>query len=165
MSPRTSALPWLWLSALVFVFDQLTKLYFDGSLQMYQQIVIIPGYFSWTLAYNTGAAFSFLADAGGWQLWLFTGLAVALSGLLGWWLFNLPRSQWKAALPYVLVIGGAIGHLIDRQIHGYVVDFIQWHVAGYYWPAFNIADSAITVGAVLLVFSQFTAAHPKEDSA
>lgn len=154
--PRPNALVWLLLSLAVIVLDQWSKAWVLSSLPEYTAVPVIEGFWNWYRTYNTGAAFSFLAGAGGWQLWLFTGLAVAISGLLGWWLFNLPRGQWKAALPYALVIGGAIGNVIDRQIHGHVVDFIQWHVGNYYWPAFNIADCAIVGGAIgIFVFGLF----------
>ncbi|RYZ68873.1 MAG: signal peptidase II, partial [Lysobacteraceae bacterium] len=92
--------------------------------------------------------FSFLSDAGGWQIWFFTALAVAISGLLGFWLWRTPRGDWRQAAPYALVIGGAIGNVIDRLIHGHVIDFIQWHWQEHYWPSFNIADSAIVGGAI-----------------
>lgn len=106
MSTRTSALPWLWLSGIVFVLDQLSKLHFDNSLQMYQQVVVVPGYFSWTLAYNTGAAFSFLADHGGWQRWLFATIALGVSAVLVVWLRRLPRrGQGWLALGLALVLG------------------------------------------------------------
>lgn len=145
---RFGRLAWLWLSLLVLVVDQATKLYFNNALTMYQQIVVIPDYFSWTLAYNTGAAFSFLSDAGGWQLWFFTALAVGISGLMAYWMWGTARGAWRSAVPYALVIGGAIGNVIDRLMHGHVVDFIQWHIGDHYWPSFNIADSAIVLGAV-----------------
>ena len=163
MSPRTSALPWLWLSALVFVLDQLTKLYFDGSLQMYQQIVIIPGYFSWTLAYNTGAAFSFLADHDGWQRWLFAAIAVGVSAVLVVWLKRLPRrGQGWLALGLALVLGGALGNLFDRLWHGFVVDMIDFYVGDWHFATFNLADTAICVGAALIVLEGFLPSKAKK---
>jgi len=86
-------------------------------------------------------------------LWFFTFLALAISGLMAFWLSRTPRANWRSALPYALVIGGAIGNVIDRQIHGHVVDFIQWYVGNHYWPAFNIADSAIVAGAIGIALS------------
>ena len=106
---------WLLLSVAVIVLDQWSKAWVLSSLPEYTAVPVIDGFWNWYRTYNTGAAFSFLAGAGGWQLWLFTGLAVAISGLLGWWLFNLPRGQWKAALPYALVIGGAIGNRLGTE--------------------------------------------------
>ena len=149
---RFGRLGWLWLTVLVLVIDLTSKVYFANALQMYQQIVVIPDLFSWTLAYNTGAAFSFLANAGGWQKWFFTVLAFGISGLMAWMLSRTPRNDWKQALPLALVVGGAIGNVIDRLVHGHVVDFIQWHWKDvYYYPSFNIADSAIVCGAIALL--------------
>ena len=146
--PRPNALVWLLLSLAVIVLDQWSKAWVLSSLPEYTAVPVIEGFWNWYRTYNTGAAFSFLAGAGGWQLWLFTGLAVAISGLLGWWLWRTPRGDWRQALPYALVIGGALGNVIDRLIHGHVIDFIQWHWRGHYWPAFNIADAAIVGGAI-----------------
>ncbi len=149
MAPvRPNALPWLLLSAAVIVLDQLTKWWVLTSLPEYTAIPVIEGFWNWYRTYNTGAAFSFLSDAGGWQKYVFVVLAVAISGLLAWWLAQTRRGDWKSALPYSLVIGGALGNVIDRFLHGHVVDFIQWHWQEHYWPAFNVADSAIVVGAV-----------------
>ena len=146
--PKPNALPWLALSALVIVLDQISKAWVLRALPEYTDIVVIDGFWNWYRTYNTGAAFSFLADAGGWQTVFFTALALAISGLLGWWLWRTPRGDWRQALPYALVIGGALGNVIDRLIHGHVIDFIQWHWRGHYWPAFNIADAAIVGGAI-----------------
>ena len=143
-----NALPWLWLSAVVIGLDQLSKYWVLTSLPEYTAIPVIDGVWNWYRTYNTGAAFSFLSDAGGWQKYFFMILAVGICGLLGYWLSRTPRHDWKTALPYALVIGGAIGNVIDRLIHGHVVDFIQWYVGDYYWPAFNIADAAIVGGAI-----------------
>ena len=139
---------WLLLSVAVIVLDQWSKAWVLSSLPEYTAVPVIDGFWNWYRTYNTGAAFSFLADAGGWQTVFFTALALAISGLLGWWLWRTPRGDWRQALPYALVIGGALGNVIDRLIHGHVIDFIQWHWRGHYWPAFNIADSAIVAGAI-----------------
>jgi signal peptidase II len=146
--PKPNALIWLLVSALVIVLDQLTKAWVLSSLPEYTAIPVIEGVWNWYRTYNTGAAFSFLSEAGGWQKYFFVTLAVLISGLLGWWLSRTPRGDWRVALPYALVIGGAIGNVIDRLVHGHVVDFIQWHWRDFYWPAFNIADAAIVGGAV-----------------
>ena len=143
-----NALPWLALSALVLVLDQWSKAWVLAALPEYTAIPVVEGFWNWYRTYNTGAAFSFLANAGGWQTWFFTALALAISGLLALWLSRTPRGDWRTALPFALVIGGAIGNLIDRLRHGHVVDFIQWHWRDMYWPAFNIADAAIVGGAV-----------------
>lgn len=145
---KPNALPWLVLSAVVIVLDQLTKLWVLRDLPEYTAIPVIDGFWNWYRTYNTGAAFSFLADAGGWQTWFFTILAVAICGLLGVWLSRTPRGDWRTAMPFSLVIGGAVGNVIDRLQHGHVVDFIQWYWRDHYWPAFNIADSAIVAGAI-----------------
>ncbi|KPN20049.1 signal peptidase II [Xanthomonas sp. Mitacek01] len=153
-----NALPWLVLSAVVIALDQLTKYWVLTSLPEYTAIPVIEGFWNWYRTYNTGAAFSFLADAGGWQKWFFTLLAIVISGVLGWWLAKTPRRDWRTALPFALVIGGALGNVIDRQIHGHVVDFIQWHWRDHYWPAFNIADAAIVGGAIgIALFGFFPA--------
>ncbi|MBP8172105.1 MAG: signal peptidase II [Pseudomonas sp.] len=156
MTARFGKLPWLWLSLLVFVLDQASKLWFDNNLNMYQQIVIIPDYFSWTLAYNTGAAFSFLADANGWQRWFFAAIAVLVSGVLVVWLKRLKADETWLALALALVLGGALGNLFDRVVYGHVIDFILLHwQSRWYFPAFNLADSAITLGAILLALDMF----------
>lgn len=146
--PRPNALIWLLLSAAIIIADQWSKAWVLSSLPEYEPVVVIEGFWNWFRTYNTGAAFSFLSDAGGWQLWFFTALAVGISGLMAYWLWGTARGAWRSAVPYALVIGGAIGNVIDRLMHGHVVDFIQWHIGDHYWPSFNIADSAIVVGAV-----------------
>lgn len=145
---KPNALPWLVLSVVVIALDQLSKWWVLTSLPEYTAIPVIDGFWNWYRTYNTGAAFSFLAGAGGWQKWFFTALAFGISGVLAWWLSRTPRRDWRTALPFALVIGGAIGNVIDRQLHGHVVDFIQWHWQDHYWPAFNLADAAIVGGAV-----------------
>jgi signal peptidase II len=158
-----SALPWLWLSGSLVVLDQISKLWALSALDYQQPVPVIDGFWNWTLVYNYGAAFSLLHDAGGWQKWMFSGLAVVISGLLSFWLARTPRGDWRTALPFALVIAGALGNLIDRIRFGYVVDFVQWYWNGWYWPVFNVADSAISVGAVLLVLLGFGASNRKED--
>lgn len=146
--PVRNALPWLWLSLLVIVLDLLSKQWAVATLVFQQPVAVIDGLLNWTLLHNRGAAFSFLADHSGWQRWLFSLLAVVISALLGFWLTRTPRHDWRLALPYALVIGGAIGNLIDRVRHGYVIDFIDAYWRGNHWPAFNVADSAIVAGAL-----------------
>lgn len=143
-----NALPWLTLSGLVISLDAWTKVLALKHLVLHQPVPVIDGLLNWTLVYNPGAAFSFLSDASGWQRWFFAVLAVGISGLLTWWLYRIPRGDWRQAAPYALVIGGAIGNLIDRLIHGHVIDFIDFYLGARHWPAFNIADSAIVVGAI-----------------
>ncbi|MBB6342403.1 signal peptidase II [Pseudomonas fluvialis] len=153
---RFGRLPWLWVSVLVFVLDQASKLFFENSLSLYQQIVVIPDYFSWTLAYNKGAAFSFLASESGWQRWFFAAIAVVVSVVLVVWLKRLKAHETWLALALALVLGGAIGNLFDRVVYGHVIDFILVHwQSRWYFPAFNLADSAITLGAILLALDMF----------
>jgi signal peptidase II len=151
MDTKPTALIWLVLSALVIALDQITKYFAIALLEPYTPHAVIPGFLNWTLAYNAGAAFSFLNDAGGWQRWLFTALAIAVSGVLVVWLRRTARGDWRTALPLALVIGGALGNLIDRVRFGHVTDFIEVYHQQWSWPAFNVADSAISVGAVLLI--------------
>ena len=142
--------PWIWLSLLVIVLDQATKYLAETLLVMHQPVPVTPS-FNLMLTYNTGAAFSFLADADGWQRWFFLGLGALVSMGLVIWLTRLKSQEKWLAVALALILGGAIGNLIDRAWLGQVIDFIQLYYDRWYWPAFNIADSAITVGAVLLV--------------
>ncbi|HET7924501.1 MAG TPA: signal peptidase II [Rhodanobacteraceae bacterium] len=151
MRPKPNALIWLALSALVIVLDQITKYFAIALLEPYKAHAVVPGFLNWTLAYNAGAAFSFLHDAGGWQRWLFTVLAIAVSAVLVVWLSRTSRAEWRTAVPLALVIGGALGNLVDRVRFGHVTDFIEVYYRQWSWPAFNVADSAICVGAVLLI--------------
>lgn len=154
--PRHAATSWLALSVLVIVADQFTKWLALEHLQLHQPVAVIDGVLNWMLAYNEGAAFSFLANQGGWQRWFFTALAVIVSAVLVVWLTRTERADWRNALPLALIIGGAIGNVIDRARLGHVVDFIDAYYGSYHWPAFNIADSAICIGAVcLIVFGVF----------
>ena len=160
---RFGRLGWLWLSLLVLVIDQASKFYFENKLEMFQQIVVIPDLFSWTLAYNTGAAFSFLADSSGWQRWLFALIAIVVSAVLVVWLKRLGRNDTWLAVALALVLGGALGNLYDRVALGHVIDFILVHWQNrWYFPAFNIADSAISVGAVMLALDMFKSKKTEE---
>ena len=145
-------LKWLWLSGLVIMLDQITKLAADRLLTFHSPVTVIPDFFNFTLAYNKGAAFSFLSDAGGWQRWFFTVLAVVVSVVLIFWIKNLSRQERWTAAALALILGGAVGNVIDRVVYGHVIDFIQWYYDRFYWPSFNIADSAISVGAAILIF-------------
>ena len=140
---------WLLLAVLVILLDQYSKWLVLQHFELYQSLRL-SAWFNLTLAYNTGAAFSFLNDAGGWQRWLFVLLAVVISGVLLVWLWRAQQLRLQA-LALALVIGGAIGNVIDRVRLGYVIDFIDWHYRDWHWPVFNIADSAISVGVVLLI--------------
>ena len=153
---QPNALSWLLLSAIIIVLDYVTKHMALAHLQPYQPIPFIDGIWNWMLAFNTGAAFSFLAGAGGWQRWFFAGLAIAISSGLIFWLSRIPRNDWRQALPFALIIGGALGNLVDRIRYGHVVDFIDWYWREHHWPAFNIADAAIVGGAIALALIGFT---------
>ena len=141
---------WLALSALVVAADLATKVWVTRSFSTGDVVTVTP-FFNLVLVYNTGAAFSFLADAGGWQRWFFMTVSAAVSVVIVWLLRRHHRDRLMACA-LALVLGGALGNLYDRATLGKVVDFVQLHAAGYYWPAFNVADSAISVGVVLLVW-------------
>jgi len=146
---------WLWLSALTVVLDQLTKKIAEAELLLHKPIAILPS-FNFTLMYNKGAAFSFLSEAGGWQRIFFVALSTIISIFLFFWLKQIcsdekQKNNQLLQIAIALILGGAIGNLIDRAMTGAVVDFIQLYYSTYYFPAFNIADSAITVGAGLLI--------------
>ena len=143
-------LRWLWLSVVVVALDQASKLWVSSVLHFQEPLAVIP-FFNLTLMHNFGAAFSFLAGAGGWQRWFFAAIALTVSIAITLWLKRLGEHQrWEAA-SLALVLGGALGNLWDRLTLGYVVDFLDVYYGANHWPAFNIADSAITIGAVLLV--------------
>ena len=146
---------WLLLAVLVVALDQATKLLATNLLHYGRPVEVLP-VLNWTLLHNTGAAFSFLSDAGGWQRWFFTGVSAVVSLILVVWICRLGPREMVQKLALTLILGGALGNLWDRLVHGYVVDFIHVHWGDSYFPAFNIADAAITVGAaVLLIYSFF----------
>jgi signal peptidase II len=154
-------LKWLWISLWVVVMDQGTKQIAELQLTPHQAVNLFP-YFDWYLTYNTGAAFSLLADAGGWQRWLFTAIAIIISIVIVQWLRNLPGEDRLTALSLSLILGGAIGNLIDRILLGHVIDYIQVWLGSYPFPAFNLADAAISVGAALLILSSLFGARDQE---
>ena len=153
---------WYALAGLVVVLDQISKWVALGNIAQGEVIYVAP-FWNWVLTFNPGAAFSFLADQPGWQRWFFTVLALGVSGWIALELKKHPE-QKLMALALTLVMGGALGNVIDRVRFGAVVDFIQWHAAGFYWPAFNVADSAISVGAVLLIIASLTHKEQKENA-
>ncbi len=146
-------LRYLWISALVVLLDQVSKHYADAVLDYHRPVTVIPGLFEWFLSYNTGAAFSFLAGAGGWQRWFLLGLALVISAVLVSWMRKLKQDERLTAIGLALILGGAIGNVIDRALLGHVIDFIQVWLGSYPWPAFNLADTFISIGAVLLIGS------------
>lgn len=144
---------WLWLTMLVLVVDQWTKYLIVNNLDEFEEIVLLP-VLDFMRLHNTGAAFSFLSDAGGWQRWFFVALGIGVSIAILIWLRRLPpkgQHLWAAGL--TLVLGGALGNVVDRVMLGYVVDFVRVHWGDAYFPAFNVADSAITIGAGLLIIA------------
>lgn len=148
-------LKWLWLAVLSLGLDQASKIAIDKSFQLYESIAIIPSFFNLTYVHNTGAAFSFLSEAGGWQRWFFAALAIVMSVIMSIWLTRLKEHETLLAVALSLILGGAIGNLIDRLFYGYVIDFLDVYYGTYHWPAFNIADSAITVGVGLMLIDSF----------
>jgi signal peptidase II len=146
------SIPWLLISLVVVIIDQFTKDLVVQNLVEFQRINLVP-LLDLVRFHNTGAAFSFLANAGGWQHWLFTGIAIAVSVGIIWYQWFLPVTGCRAlATGLALILGGAIGNVIDRVVQGYVVDFVFVYYGDWSWPAFNVADSAITVGVALIIF-------------
>lgn len=151
---RNSGLRWYWVVLVVFFADQWSKQWVLTHFDLYESVKLLP-FFSFTYVRNYGAAFSFLSDAGGWQRWLFTAIAVGFSVVLTLWLRRQKSSEWRLNLAYTLIIGGALGNLIDRLMHGFVVDFLDFYWKTSHYPAFNIADSAICIGAALIIWDAF----------
>lgn len=143
-------LKWTWLSVVVIVLDQLTKQLATASLKYHEVVAVMPS-FNLTLVHNSGAAFSFLAQGGGWQRWFFTAIALLVSIAILFWLKRLGRDKLGEALALALVLGGALGNLWDRVAYGYVIDFLDFYYGSAHWPAFNVADIAISLGAALLI--------------
>jgi signal peptidase II len=143
---------WLGLAGVVVLLDQLSKTVLVGSLQLNDSHAITP-WFNLVRAHNSGAAFSFLAGASGWQRWFFVGLGTLASAFIVWMLKKHP-AQKLFCFAVSMIMGGAIGNVVDRLLHGHVVDFIQVHYGGWYFPAFNLADSAITLGAICLILDE-----------
>ena len=144
--------PWLAWALVILVADQITKTLIVDHYQLGDS-TFITSFFNIVRAHNTGAAFSLLADAGGWQRWLFTGIGVAATIFIGWQLKAHP-GQKLFSFSLASILGGAVGNVVDRLMHGYVVDFLQFHYANWYFPSFNVADSAITVGAACLILDE-----------
>jgi len=144
------AWPWLWLSVLIITLDQLTKYLAVNHLEFGQPLSLLP-FFNFTLNYNTGAAFSFLGGQSGWQVYLLAAISLVVVAILIVWLGRIKRTDTLMAIGIALIIGGALGNFIDRVRLTYVVDFLDFHINNWHYPTFNIADSAICVGAALLV--------------
>lgn len=147
-------LKWLWLSVVVIALDRVSKYLASNSLNLHEPVSILP-FFNLTLMHNQGAAFSFLSQAGGWQRWFFTIIALVMTVVIVQWIRRLSPAETWMAVALALVAGGAVGNVWDRIQLGYVVDFIDVYYKTWHWPAFNIADSAITVGAFMLIVEGF----------
>ncbi|MES9848167.1 MAG: signal peptidase II [Candidatus Thiodiazotropha sp.] len=152
---------WLWLSLLVIVLDQVSKQLAESALTLYESVRVLP-FFDLTLLYNKGAAFSFLSDQGGWQRWFFIVLAIGVTIVLIGWLWRLKRDEQWVAVALSLIIGGAIGNVIDRILFGQVIDFLHFHYQQHYFPAFNVADSAITIGVIIMLYDAMVLAKRRE---
>ena len=159
----SSALVWTTLSGMVIAIDQITKAVVERLLPYAEPLAVFPG-LSWFRIYNRGAAFSMLSDASGWQRWVFTALALIVSVVLVVWLARTARNDWRTALPISLILGGAVGNVIDRIQYGHVVDFVLVYYREWSFPAFNVADSAISVGAVLLILLSLRHQHSVSDA-
>ena len=146
---------WLAVSAIVLALDQITKYVVSRTFALYESVEVTP-FFNLVLVHNRGAAFSFLSEAGGWQREFFIVVALAASAWIGW-LLHKHRNETLFCLALSLILGGALGNVIDRVLFGAVVDFLDFHAFGYHWPAFNVADTGISVGAVLLIWDALTA--------
>lgn len=162
--PMRRPLCWLWLAVAVIVLDLLTKYTASHFLSYAQPVEVLP-FFNLTLLHNTGAAFSFLAEHPGWQRWFFALIAIGASIGLTIWLSRIKADEKRLAVALPLIIGGALGNLYDRLVHGYVVDFLSFHAAGWYYPAFNIADIGITLGAVGLIWESVMGDRRRKNAA
>ncbi len=160
---RRSRVFWLLVAVAVIVVDQISKYFADSMLGYAQPHTVLP-VLDITLHYNRGAAFSFLSDAGGWQRWFFSVIALAVSAYIAFWLCRLRRDQWLLSLALALVLGGALGNLWDRLWYGHVIDFISVHWGHHYFPTFNVADAGISVGAVLLLIDMFVNPETEKSS-
>jgi signal peptidase II len=149
-----TGLRWIWLTIIMLVVDQITKQSVVTFMEYRESIPLIP-FFNLFYVHNPGAAFSFLADQGGWQRWFFTGIAGFVSIFILVWMAKTPKKDALISIAFALILSGAIGNLIDRALFGYVIDFIDFYVDDWHWPAFNIADSAIFIGAGLMIFDSF----------
>ncbi|HDT0721495.1 TPA: signal peptidase II [Proteus mirabilis] len=150
----STGLRWLWLAIAVVVLDLGTKQYFMQTFRLYESVAVMP-FFNFTYAHNYGAAFSFLADKGGWQRWFFALIALAICIVLVVMMYKNKASAKLSNIAYALIIGGALGNLSDRLIHGFVIDFLDFYVGDWHWPTFNIADVCICIGAGLIIIESF----------
>ncbi len=151
---KNSGLIWLWLTVLFIIVDQVTKQYIVANFDLYERTAVLP-FFNLTYAQNPGAAFSFLADQPGWQRWFFSLIAAVASVVFLVWMAKTPKQNRVLSIAFALLLSGAVGNLIDRLMFGYVIDFLDFYYQQYHWPAFNVADSVIFIGAALMILDSF----------
>lgn len=149
-----TGLRWLWLTIILLITDQVTKQLVASTFDYRETLAVLP-FFNLTYVHNPGAAFSFLADQGGWQRWFFTAIAAIASVVFIVWMAKTPKEQKLLSIAFALILSGALGNLIDRVLFGYVIDFLDFHWAGYHFAAFNVADSMIFIGAALMILDSF----------
>lgn len=149
-----TGLRWLWLTILFLVIDQVSKQWVVASFDLYESVELLP-IFNFTYVHNLGAAFSFLADQSGWQRWFFTTISTVASIVFIIWLTRIPKAQILLSIAVALMLSGSLGNLIDRALFGYVIDFLDFHLADKHFPAFNVADSMIFIGASLMIVDAF----------
>ena len=154
MLDKNPSLRWLWLTLVFLVIDQVTKYWVTSSMNLYESINVLP-FFNITYVHNLGAAFSFLADQGGWQRWFFTAIAAIASVVFTVWLAKTPKQQPLLAIALACMLSGALGNLIDRVLFGYVIDFLDFYLGSSHWPVFNVADSIIFIGAAFMIIDSF----------
>lgn len=160
---KQSGLRWIWLTLIFLVVDQISKQWVAGSMELYQSINILP-FFNISYVHNPGAAFSFLADQGGWQRWFFTAIAAIASIIFVVWMAKIPKEQRTLSIAFALMLSGALGNLIDRVLYGYVIDFLDFYLGGSHWPAFNVADSMIFIGAAFMIVDSFKSQADDKDA-
>lgn len=153
LTRRGNCLRWCWLAVAVIILDQVVKFLMNSLLQLYQPQPILP-FFNFTLMHNSGAAFSFLSQSNS-AIYLFSAVALIAAGVILYWLYKMPATQRMAACGLALILGGALGNLVDRIIYGYVIDFFDFYIGNWHFAAFNVADAAISIGAALLVLDVF----------
>lgn len=151
---KQTGLRFVWISLIIFVLDQITKHAIVDGMSLYESIQILP-FFNLTYVHNYGAAFSFLYDAGGWQRYFLSAVALIVSAVIIWWLKDASEEQILLPVAFSFILGGALGNVFDRLVYGYVIDFLDFYYGSYHWPAFNVADSAIFIGAALLIIDIF----------
>ncbi len=158
-----TGLRWLWLTLICLFVDQLTKQWVAGTFEFRETLAVLP-FFNLTYLHNSGAAFSFLADQGGWQRYFFSVIASIASIVFLIWMAKTPKQQRLLSIAFALILSGAVGNLIDRVLFGYVIDFLDFHWAGKHFAAFNVADSVIFIGAALMILESFTNSDPNAES-